>query len=427
MRVSLPSTLIVSVIVAGGRAPAVEAESRPNVVLIMADDLGVEGIGSYGGRSYATPAVDRLAADGARFTNAFAQPLCTNTRVQLMTGLYNNRNWLYFGTLDPEAKTIGHYMREAGYETCMAGKWQLQSYDPPNYPGADLRRGRGMSVADAGFDEYSVFHAWHTEDKGSRYARPTLYENGELLGPLDGAYGPDHWVDFINDFVTRRRDGHRPFFVYYAMALPHTPFVPTPDSEAWNPDRPDTPDDTGHFPDMVEYMDKCVGRVVDHIDALGLGDDTLIIFYSDNGTHQLITSDTTHGPVVGGKGKTTDAGTHVPLVVRWSGQVAPTVVDDLVDSTDFLPAVLDAADRPVGNEVGLDGVSFLPAALGDSGDKREWVFCHYDPRPGWDKDQFRKVRFARDETYKLYGDGGFYDVPSDPLEKRPLDVSAADP
>lgn len=395
-------------------------DQRPNIVLIMADDLGVEGIGSYGGTSYKTPAIDRLTKEGIRFDHAYAQPLCTNTRVQLMTGLYNNRNWLYFGTLDPRAKTIGHYMQEAGYSTCIAGKWQLQSYDPPSYPGSHLRRGKGMKVADAGFDEYSLFHSWHTEDKGTRFANPTFDENGKLIRDLKGKYGPDHWVDFINDFINRKKDDETPFFVYYAMTLPHRPFVPTPDSKDWgNPAAYET-EDPRHFPDMVEYMDKCVGRIVKQVDDLGLGKNTLVIFYSDNGTHQKITSQTKNGPVRGGKGRTTDAGTHVPLVIRWTGKIEPGLNDNLVDSTDFLPTVMEAAGKPIPGKTKLDGISFYPQLFGQSGQIRPWVFCHYDPRPGWDKDQFRKIRFAREKRYKLYGDGKLYDVPNDKLEKKPI-------
>ena len=92
----------------------------------MADDIGVEGIGSYGGTSYRTPAIDRLTTQGIQFRHAYSQPLCTNTRIQLMTGRYNNRNWTYFGTMDPKAKTIGHYMQEAGYHTCIAG-WNMRT------------------------------------------------------------------------------------------------------------------------------------------------------------------------------------------------------------------------------------------------------------------------------------------------------------
>lgn len=202
----------------------------PNIVLIMADDLGIEGIGCYGGTSCATPNIDTLAKTGLRFTNAHAQLLCTNTRLQLMTGLHNNRNWLYFGILPTDSKTIGHYMKEAGYRTCIAGKWQLQSYEPPNYPGSKERRGTGMHPQDTGFDRYSLLHSLHTEDKGSRYADPTWFQDGELKA-AKGKYGPDIWVDYINDFVSEESD--KPFFVYYPMALPHWPMTPTPESPVW--------------------------------------------------------------------------------------------------------------------------------------------------------------------------------------------------
>ncbi|MGS0525275.1 sulfatase-like hydrolase/transferase [Zobellia nedashkovskayae] len=103
-------------------------EKRPNIILIMVDDLGYEGIGSYGGTSYNTPNIDKLAATGMQFNQAYAQPLCTPTRVKLMTGQYNFRNWEAFGILNPKQKTFGHIMQDAGYATCMVGKWQLQSY-----------------------------------------------------------------------------------------------------------------------------------------------------------------------------------------------------------------------------------------------------------------------------------------------------------
>ena len=401
-------------------APSV-ADDRPNIILILADDLGVEGVGSYGGTSYKTPALDRLAREGMRFEHAYAQPLCTNTRIQLMTGLYNHRNWIAFGLLDPQAKTIGHWMQDAGYHTCIAGKWQLQSYDPPDYPGAAKRRGRGMKVDKAGFHEFSLWHTGHTELKGSRYADPVIFENGKFRKDLDGKFGPDVWVDYINHYISRRRTSDQPFFVYYPMALPHWPFVPTPRSEVWkDPDTRHT-EDYGFFTDMVESMDECVGRIVDHIDSLDLQRETLIIFFSDNGTHLKVTSQTKEGPVAGGKGMTTDAGTHVPLIVRWTGKIKPgSVHSALVDSTDFLPTIVEAARHKIDPQVKLDGVSFYPHLIGQPATERPWVFCHFDPRPGWDKDRFRLLRFARDKRYKLYDDGRLYDVPNDRLEQNPL-------
>ena len=403
------------------------AADRPNIVLILADDLGVEGLNCYGGTSYRTPCLDRLASQGMRFTHAYAQPLCTNTRIQLMTGMYNNRNWLYFGCLDPKAKTIGHHMQKAGYHTCIAGKWQLQSYDPPDYPGSELRRGKGMKPQDAGFDEYSLWHTGHTEDKGPRYADPVIFENGRFRRDTKGKYGEDIWVEFIQQFMRRHAKSDKPFFVYYPMTLPHWPFVPTPKSKDWgveekmHPPLGTTGGDTDYFPDMVAYMDEIVGRVVNKVDELGLGEDTMIIYYSDNGTDRKVVSRTVYGNVLGGKGLTTDAGTHVPLIVRWPGKIKYGINENLVDSTDLLPTILEAAQVPLGDSKKIDGISFLPQLLGHPDTtKREWTFCYYDPRPGWDKDKFGLIRYARTKRFKLYGDGRFYDVPNDRLEVRPI-------
>ena len=150
------------------------------IVLIMADDIGLEGLGCYGGSDYKTPRLDQLAAEGLRFTHAYSQPLCSPTRLEIMTGRENHRNWKYFGILPPEEKTFGHLMQSFGYRTCISGKWQLQSYDPPDFPNAEKRRGTGMHPKDAGFHEYSLFHSLHTEDKGSRYANPTFLRNYHL-------------------------------------------------------------------------------------------------------------------------------------------------------------------------------------------------------------------------------------------------------
>ncbi len=411
------------VLLAGGVLPSRMAEGArgdrpPNVLLILADDLGVEGLGCYGGSSYRTPNLDRLAREGVRFTHAYAQPLCTPTRLELMTGKYRFRNWVAFGIMDPKERTFGHRMRENGYATCMAGKWQFTSYDPLDYPGAAARRGIGMQVKDAGFNEYNLWHTGHTEDKGSRYADPTVCENGRLR-TLKGKYGEDVWVDFLGDFMARHRD--RPFFAYYSMALPHNPFSPAPDTPAWSDPAKRHEDDPRHFTGMVEYLDKSIGRLIARVEELGLRENTLILFYSDNGTNQKIVSRFRGAEFRGGKGLTTDAGTHVPLIASWKGTTpAGRVCDDLVDATDFLPTLLDAAGgkRPAG----LDGRSFLPQLRGRKGQPREWTFCDYDPRPGWDKDQFTRYVYARDRRYKLYDDGRFYDVTADPDEKKPLRV-----
>lgn len=397
-------------------APLRASQLKPNIIVILADDLGYECLNCYGGTSYKTPHLDRLAARGIRFTHAYAQPLCTPTRIQLMTGQYNFRNWKAFGVLDPSEKTFGHYMQEAGYKTCISGKWQLYSYNPPDFE--PEWRGKGMDVRQSGFDQHCVWHAFHTEDKGSRYADPTVFENGKLHQDLRGRYGEDVFIDFINRFIEKHRN--EPFFVYYPMALTHGPFNPTPNSRDWaKGDR--LKNDPSYFADMVQYMDECVNRVVESIARLGIQERTLILFYSDNGTPRQIKSRLGDKIIQGGKGLMTDAGTRVPLIASWEGTAPPgRVLEDLVDSTDFLPTMLEAAGAARPKNVPLDGQSFLPQLRGQRGNPRRWIYCWHDPRPGWDKEPYRLEIFARDQRYKLYSDGRFYDVSNDVLEQKPI-------
>jgi arylsulfatase A-like enzyme len=400
----------------------VAAADRPNIILILADDMGTETVGCYGGTSYQTPNIDRLAASGLRFEHAYATPLCTNTRIQLMTGKYNNRNWLAFGLLDPKETTFGHLLQDAGYETCIAGKWQLTSYDPLNFPGGEKRRGKGMHPRDAGFDEYSLWHTGDTEHKGSRYGNPVIDQNGQILDG-DGKYGPDMWTDFITDFITRNQE--QPFFVYYSMALPHWPFVPTPDSDEWAQPENRLKEDLKHASEMIEYTDKAVGRIVDHVDALGLGENTLILFYTDSGTDYRVSSQMGDRLVRGGKSFGSDAGTRVPLIVRWPSVVpAGKTTDALVDSTDFLPTLCAVAGKPAASDRQLDGKSFLPLIDGAGEHERRWVYIHHDPRPGWDKDRFHLIRFARTQRFKLYEDGRLFDMERDQLEAHPILISS---
>ena len=395
-------------LVVGAMSSAVAAE-RPNILLIMADDLGIDGLGCYGAESYRTPRLDALAKEGVRFTHAYSQPLCTPTRVQIMTGKYNQRNWLYFGILDPRERTFGHLMQDAGYRTCIAGKWQLYSYDPPDFPNAERRRSTGMKMADAGFHEWSVFHAWQTEDKGSRYANPSFDRNGELIGPKEGEYGPDTSVEFLLDFMKRNRE--EPIFAYFAMALPHWPMVPTPDSEAWQDPERRLEESTDFFPDMVHYMDKVVGRLVDGLDALDLREKTLVLFYSDNGTDKRITSRFRGEDIVGGKASPLQTGIRVPLIASWPGTIeAGQVRGDLIDASDFLPTLADLAGARTPENWFTDGVSFLPALRGQEGGARKTAFFWYDPRPGWDKERYTRQIFALDHHYKLFSDGRLFDI-----------------
>ncbi len=419
LRVPIGSLLLILFTVLS--APA----KRPNILLIMADDVGIDGIGCYGGTSYPTPHIDALAKEGMRFTHAYSQPLCTPTRVQIMTGKYNHRNWTYFGILDPREKTFGHLMKQGGYRTCIAGKWQLQSYDPPDFPNANRRRGKGMHVDQAGFDKYSLYHAWHTEEKGSRYADPTYYRNGSLITEESGKYGPDRSVDFLLDFM--RRNQKDPMFLYYPMALPHWPMMPTPDSTEWKDPENRQTEKLELFADMVTYMDKLVGRLVDGLAELGLRENTLVLFYSDNGTHLKISSMLKGKSVQGGKATPLQTGIRVPLVANWPGTISPgSVTADLVDASDFYATLAELAKTKVSEKNNIDGISFLPTLLNQEGSRREWCFFWYDPRPGWDKDRFSRHIFALDHNYKLFDDGRMFDIRGTEMQESKLDPSQLD-
>lgn len=413
-------SVILALVLVPSLAPGWERITLPkNIVLIMADDLGMEGLGCYGGESYRTPHLDKLATEGLRFTRAYSQPLCTPTRIQIMTGKYNQRNWQYFGILPKEEKTFGHLMSSYGYKTCLAGKWQLTSYDPPDFPGAEKRRGAGMHPKDAGFDEYSLFHAEHTEDKGSRYANPTYLRNGKLH-KAEGKYGEDITVDFIGDFMKKHRKER--MFIYYPMALPHWPVVPTPNSEDWKDPSKRLNEDPKYFGDMVEYMDTLVGRLVAKIDALGLRNDTLIIFYSDNGTDRKVTSTFRGKKIRGGKNQVTQAGIRVPLIFNWPGLITKGLNHDLIDASDFVPTLAELAGRPLSENWFTDGVSFAPRVFGTKASPRDWAFFWYDPRPGWDKDKFQRHIFALDHDYKLFVDGRFFRI-GQGFEEVELDIA----
>ena len=402
----------------------------PNIVLIMSDDLGYEAIGANGGTSYATPFLDGMAATGARFENAHVQPLCTPTRVQLMTGKYNFRNYIGFGLIAPEEVTFGHLFSNAGYKTCISGKWQLHSYNPPDE--MPEMRSKGQKIEDAGFDEFCVWHPHHTEEKGSRYKDPIIFENGRYLENTNGKYGEDIFADYIMDFMERNQ--HDPFFVYFPMALTHRPLEPTPDSPEFDNFMPpsnetlggrtwaeleDWDDDPRYYKDMVEYHDKVIGRVNAKIQELGISENTLVIYVGDNGSPTEVCSVMhEHTEVCGGKGLTLDRGTHVPLICNWPGTIpAKSVITDLIDASDFLPTILEVAKIVPPQDYVLDGRSFLPQLKGEPGNPREWIYFHFEPMSGR---VHRYARFIRDHHWKLYDDGRLYDIILDNEENNPL-------
>ncbi len=404
MRFASAPLLILLVLV----IPAHAAERPPNVVFVMADDVGYECFGAYGSRQYGTPRIDKLADGGVRFTNCYSTPLCTPSRVALMTGVSNARNYADFGSLLPDQYTIADLFREAGYATAVAGKWQLQGSD--NAPGVPPGNG---------FDTYCLWNTGMTERR--RFWNPSLESDGRILEVSEEDYGPDIMADFLLRFIETNRD--RPFFVYYPMVLVHSPFVPTPHSENLQ-----SKNEQRNFEDMVAYTDFIVGRIQDKLEALDLLRTTILVFTSDNGTHHTLASEFVGSSIVGDKGAPTDAGTHVPLIVNAPGLIAGgRVLDDLIDFTDFLPTLADGTGLSVPDGQELEGVSFWDRLRNKAGTPREWLYTYYFPRP------FAKVfdtpyshpevLYVRDKRYKLYASGELFDLRSDPNEVNPVPAS----
>ena len=360
-----------------GAFPA-QANDQPNIILIMADDMGYEALSSNGSESCKSPNLDKLAAKGVRFTNCFSNPICTPSRVKLMTGQYNVRNYVKFGWLDREQTTFAHQLKAAGYATAIAGKWQLgRDKDTPQH---------------FGFEQSCLWQ--HTRSGRSnedgknidrRFVNPQLEFNGVEKDFTNGEYGPQVCTDFICDFIDKNKK--KPFLVYYPMILTHCPFDPTPDSTDWDPKRlgsttykGDRNDPQRHFRDMVAYADKAVGQIVSQLGKSGVRDNTLIIFTGDNGTDTPIVTPWNGKKVVGGKGTMSDTGTRVPLIVNWPAGIrkAGRVVDDLVEFTDVFPTICEVTTAKLPKNHPGDGASIVPVLRNQAGErKKDWVYIWY--------------------------------------------------
>lgn len=363
---------LVSVFI-GGLAMAAKPQSKPNILVILADDLGIECVQSFGGLSYQTPNIDALVTGGVQFTHCFSTPYCTPSRAQLLTGRYPLHNGMrrviylpkqHREFLDPgQEVSFATVLRDAGYATAIAGKWQVSFLHERD------------TVRELGFDDYQLWQIFVDGQKTSRYANPAFRQNGRLLEKeLQGAYGPDVNAKFLIDFMSRNRE--RPFLAYYTALLPHWPWEPTPDSA--EPLKAAIGiGDAKYMPEMVAYLDKQVGQLVDALEQLGLRENTLVLFVADNGTDQRLKSQW-RGPdgartVQGGKGKLTDSGTRVPLVANWPGRIeGGRKIDDLIDLSDFFPTLLEIAQaRPAPNPI--NGRSFAAQLRGEKGRPRAWI------------------------------------------------------
>ena len=386
---------------------AAAADKPANVVFFLVDDLGQRDIGCYGSSFYETPNVDRLAREGARFTDAYAAcPVCSPTRASIMTGQWPQRTGItdYIGAaMTPEAwkrntkllpapyadrlalerPTLAKAMKSAGYATFFAGKWHL---GPEGWWPED----QGFDVNKGGIDRGGPYG-------GGRYFSP--YGNPRLSDGPAGEHLPDRLASEACSFIEANQA--KPFFAYFSFYSVHTPLMAREDLQKkyeakrialglapkWGREgEREVREVQEHvvYAAMVEAMDLAVGKVLAKLDALGLADNTLVIFTSDNGG--LSTSEgspTSNLPLRGGKGWLYEGGIREPLVVRWPAKVkSGLVIDTPVSSPDFLPTLTEVAGQipsPSG-----DGRSLLPALTGGKTDERPlfWHYPHYGNQGG---------------------------------------------
>jgi arylsulfatase A len=370
--------------------------AKPNIIFILGDDLGIGEVSCYGANNYQTPNIDKLARDGMRFTHAYTPSLCGPSRATIMTGRYLFRtgatNQDATGRFTPVDETMmPKILKQAGYATAVVGKWgQL-----PQEPG------------DFGFDESLKFKGsgvyWNTQDKGKTYL-----VNGKETPLRDKEYLPDVMHNFVTDFLSRHQKD--PFYLYYSMSHIHSEILPTPDSK---------PDSKNLYADNVTYMDKLVGKLIAELERLKLRENTLIVFFGDNGTagghadKALVNG----RRLIGAKGSMLEGGSLEPLIVNWPGITpAGKVNDDMVDSSDFVPTFAELAGAPLPTKKPIDGRSFLPQIRGEKGQPREWVFL-----------QLAKKWYTREAKWKLTQSGELFDMTGAPWEEKLVPADTKDP
>ncbi len=361
--------------------------SKPNIIYILADDLGIGDVSCYGSDNNKTPIIDKLAKGGIRFTHGYTAPLCGPSRAMILTGRYAFRtggvNQDMVGQIKPENEVlIPSVLKPEGYTTALVGKWSQF----------------GLTPKDFGFDDYITFQGsgdyWATEKKKSE----NYIENGvnKKLDTL--TYMPDLMHKHLVDFLTTNKD--KPFFLYYSMVNVHAVIQRTPDSKPGS----------DFYDDNIAYMDKLVGKLLTTLDDLKLRENTLIVFMGDNGTASQYAGRSSIGgkALSGKKGTMLECGSLVPTIANWPGVIEPGKVNDLlIDSSDILPTFADLAGAKLPTKNVLDGHSFLPQLMGKKGNPREWIFIELGNK--W---------YVRESKWKLNREGELFDMSNAPFEEK---------
>jgi len=370
--------------------------TRPNIIFILADDLGIGDVSAYGSDQNKTPFIDKLAAEGIRFTHAYTAPLCGPSRARILTGRYAFRtgavNQDRVGQIKPAAETITpSILKKAGYASALIGKWSQFGETPAAF----------------GFDEYLTFRGsgvyWSTEKKGAE----TYFVNGKELPLPADVYMPD----LMHKEVTKYISAHQktPFFLHYSMVHVHANIQRTPNSK------------TGSdlYADNTAYMDKLVGDLVHVLDSLRMRENTVIIFMGDNGTASKYAERSSIGgkQLSGKKGTMLECGSLVPATISWPGKIKPgRISNQLIDACDFLPTLAELTGAPMPTDRVIDGKSFLPLLFNESASHRDWIFMELGNQ--W---------YVRDANWKLTREEKLFDMRNAPFEEILVQNPASSP
>lgn len=394
-----------------------QAATRPNVVLVITDDQGYGDLACHGNRQIRTPHLDALHAESVRLTNHHVDPTCSPTRAALMTGRYSSRTGVWHtimgrSILHRDETTVAEVFREAGYRTGIFGKWHLGDCWP-------------YRPQDRGFDEVLIHGGGgvgQTPDYwGNDYFGDTYWHNGEPKS-FDG-YCTDVWFDGALRFIEANRD--RPFFAYIPTNAPHGPFLVDPKySEPYK--RAGVPSPRAEFYGMITNVDENMARLRRKLDELGLAENTVLIFTTDNGTAAGMSGRGGYNAGMRGtKGSEYDGGHRVPFFIHWpaGGFTGGRDVDTLTAHVDVLPMLAELCGAQVPDGLDLDGRSFVPLLKANAENWPERTILVHSQRIEH-PEKWRKSAVMTDR-WRLVNGGELYDVQADPGQQR--DVAGEHP
>lgn len=405
--------------------------AKPNIVFILADDLGFAEIGANGSDRYKTPNIDSLAKTGIRFNHFYTVPLCGPSRALILTGRYGFRSGAVtqdacgsiLRTGDKAEVMVPTVLKKAGYATAMIGKWGqiLPSGDATDWGFDHVLSYKASGIywnktaAAAWIKKYALAGEKGADD-GVR-ANPGPYNiNEKKLTMTDAEYMPDLMQKSALDFINASQS--KPFFLYYSLSFVHSQILPTPDSAPPAPGTDAAARYVQLYNDNITYMDKLVGKLLAELDRLKLRDNTVVFFMGDNGTAKANADRATIGGrrIVGQKGGMEEGGGLVPFVVSWPGVTAAgRLNENFTDASDLLPTFAEIAGAPLpGNRV-IDGKSLLPQIKGDTKSPRTWAFT-----------QLGENFHVREAGWKLNQASQLFDMKNAPFEEIPVPADSKD-